>query len=103
MHPDLWDNYVSDEFNTEDFHCVNYLVYCTHMQVPKIFYNLVEDNYPDSFYYPWHGTSCSGIIGSSKNDVCGVGIAHEVNLGGIYCLHNLSSFSTHIISESWYY
>ena len=32
---------------------------------------------------PGHGTACAGIIGASKdNKTCGVGIAHEVNLGG---------------------
>ena len=42
----------------------------------------MEDHSDPSTNSPWHGTSCGGIIGSSKNNVCGVGIAYEANLGG---------------------
>ena len=45
-------------------------------------HNFVDDSDDPSTNNPWHGTSCGGIIASSKNDVCGVGIAYESNLGG---------------------
>ena len=45
-------------------------------------YDFVENDEDPSSNNPWHGTSCGGIIGGAKNDVCGVGIAYEVNLGG---------------------
>ena len=44
-------------------------------------YDFIEEDYDPSSNNPWHGTSCSGIIGSAKNDICGIGIAYEVNLG----------------------
>ena len=28
-----------------------------------------------------HGTRCAGVVGASRNSSCGVGIAHECNLG----------------------
>ena len=56
------------------------------LQVPEISYNFVEDTNDTSLYYPWHGTACGGIVGSLKDDrTCGVGVAHEVNLGGKFC------------------
>ena len=47
-------------------------------------YDFIEGDLDPSSNNPWHGTSVGGIIGSVKdNDVCGVGIAYEVNLGGV--------------------
>ena len=37
------------------------------------YYFIEGDNDPSS-NFPWHGTSCGGIIGAVRNDVCGVGI-----------------------------
>ena len=53
----------------------------TFLQSPQTSYNFVEDHSDPSTNYPWHGTSCGGIIGSSKNTICSVGIAYEANLG----------------------
>ena len=51
-------------------------------QAPLVSYNFRDNSGDPSTGFPWHGTSCGGIIGAVKNDVCGVGIAYEVNLGG---------------------
>ena len=46
-------------------------------------FDFVEGDVDPSNIYAYHGTSIGGIIGSVKdNDVCGVGIAYDVNLGG---------------------
>ena len=53
------------------------------LQVPQVAYNYIQNHQDPSTNFPSHGTSVGGIIGSVKdNDVCGVGIAYEVNLGG---------------------
>ena len=38
-------------------------------------YDFIEGDNDPSSNFPWHGTSCGGIIGAVRNDVCGVGIA----------------------------
>lgn len=54
-----------------------------HLQVPEISYDFVDDDNDPSNGFPSHGTACGGIVGSLKEGaICGVGIAHEVNLGG---------------------
>ena len=46
-------------------------------------YDFLEEDLDPSSNFPWHGTSCGGIIGSIKNGlICGVGIAYNTNLGG---------------------
>ena len=46
-------------------------------------YDFVDEDLDPSNNFPWHGTSCGGIIGSVKDDLtCGVGIAYNSNLGG---------------------
>ena len=55
-------------------------------------YNFIENDNDPSTNYPWHGTSCGGIIGAVRNDVCGVGIAYEVNLGGKVLQRKLACF-----------
>ena len=46
-------------------------------------YDFREEDLDPSSNFPWHGTSCSGIIGSVKDGLtCGVGIAYNSNLGG---------------------
>ena len=46
-------------------------------------YNFLEEDLDPSSNFPWHGTSCSGIIGSVKDGLtCGIGIAYNSNLGG---------------------
>ena len=53
------------------------------LQAPQVAYDFIQNDQDPSSGFPSHGTSVGGIIGSVKNnDVCGVGIAHEVNLGG---------------------
>lgn len=37
-------------------------------------------------YHDRHGTRCAGQIAAAKNDVCGVGIAHESKIAGIRIL-----------------
>ena len=39
------------------------------------------DPSPD-YWWSDHGTNSAGIIGAARNDVCGVGIAYNVFLGG---------------------
>ena len=34
-----------------------------------------------------HGTECSGVVGMSNNSICGVGVAHQANIG---CEHYTS-------------
>ena len=46
-------------------------------------YDFIEDDHNPSSDVRHHGTSCGGIIGAVRNDVCGVGIAYDVNLGGM--------------------
>ena len=51
-------------------------------QAPAVSFDLVDfDIYPDTSDRD-HGTSVAGVIGASKNNVCGTGVAYEVNLGG---------------------
>ena len=46
-------------------------------------YDFIEEDQDPSSNFPWHGTSCGGIIGSVKDGLtCGVGIAYNTNLGG---------------------
>ena len=46
-------------------------------------FNYVLNEQDPSTNSPSHGTSVAGIVGAAKdNDICGVGIAYEVNLGG---------------------
>ena len=46
-------------------------------------YDFVEEDNDPSNNFPWHGTSCGGIIGAVQDDfTCGVGIAYNSNLGG---------------------
>ena len=53
------------------------------LQVYETSYDFIEDDNDPSNTYPSHGTACGGIVGAFKdNGACGVGIAHEVNLGG---------------------
>ena len=28
-----------------------------------------------------HGTECAGVVGMSNNSICGVGVAHQANIG----------------------
>ena len=28
-----------------------------------------------------HGTECAGIVGMTKNSICGIGVAHHANIG----------------------
>ena len=50
----------------------------TFSQAPKVSYDTGEDS--DSSNE--HGTRCSGIVAAMQDDfTCGVGIAHECNLG----------------------
>ena len=28
-----------------------------------------------------HGTECSGVVGMANNSVCGIGVAHQANIG----------------------
>ena len=54
------------------------------MQLKTLSHDIVNDDQdpsPDNCSNS-HGTSCAGIIGAAKNDVCGVGIAYNVYLGG---------------------
>ena len=53
------------------------------LQAPSVSYDFIEGDNDPSSNFPWHGTSCGGIIGAVRNDVCGVGIAYDVNLGGM--------------------
>ena len=53
------------------------------LQAPQASYDFVQNDPDPSSNFPSHGTSCGGIIGAVQNDVCGVGIAYEVNLGGM--------------------
>ena len=53
------------------------------LQAPQVSYDFVQNDPDPSSNFPSHGTSCGGIIGAVRNDVCGVGIAYEVNLGGM--------------------
>ena len=53
------------------------------LQVAETSYDFVEDDNDPSNVNPYHGTACGGVLGALKDDeTCGVGIAHEVNLGG---------------------
>ena len=46
-------------------------------------YNFFDGSQDPSSGYPWHGTACGGIVGSlQENQTCGVGVAHNANLGG---------------------
>ena len=54
---------------------------CLLLQVPQVSYDFRQNDPDPSSNFPSHGTSCGGIIGTVRNDVCGVGIAYEVNLG----------------------
>ena len=29
-----------------------------------------------------HGTQCSAIVGMANNNVCGIGVAYQANIGG---------------------
>ena len=52
-------------------------------KVPQVAFNYVLNEQDPSTNSPSHGTSVAGIVGAAKdNDICGVGIAYEVNLGG---------------------
>ena len=46
-----------------------------------------SDPTPDNYYSDdpdSHGTECAGVIGMAKsNRYCGVGVAHEANIGGM--------------------
>ena len=54
-------------------------------QVLQASYDFIDDDQDPSNHFPWHGTSCGGIIGSAKDGrTCGVGIAYNSNLGGKY-------------------
>lgn len=54
-----------------------------HAQVLQASYDFIENDQDPSNHFPWHGTSCGGIIGSAKDGrTCGVGIAYNSNLGG---------------------
>ena len=56
------------------------------LQVPQASYDFIQNDNDPSSNSPSHGTSCGGIIGAVKNNVCGLGIAYNVNLGGKkYC------------------
>ena len=58
-------------------------VYLLLLQAPSISYDFIGYDTDPSDHYPQHGTNCGGIIGALKDNVtCGVGIAHEANLGG---------------------
>ena len=28
-----------------------------------------------------HGTECAGVVGMTRNDICGIGVAHHANIG----------------------
>ena len=58
-------------------------MYLLLLQAPSISYNFISYYTDPLIYYPWHGTNCGGVIGALQDNVtCGVGIAHEANLGG---------------------
>ena len=57
----------------------------THVQVDQTSYDFLDEDKDPSNQYPWHGTSCGGIIGAVKDEeTCGLGIAYNCNLGGKY-------------------
>ena len=58
------------------------LIIILYFKVPEVSYDMIENDRDPSSNFPWHGTSCAGIIGAGKNRFCGMGIAYEVNLGG---------------------
>ena len=48
-------------------------------------YDVIDGDYDPVSYDDSHGSSCAGIVGSvHNNDECGVGIAYDSNIGGIY-------------------
>ena len=56
---------------------------CFLWQAPLVSYDYVEnDTDPSAYGMSRHGTGCSGIVAAVKdNSHCGVGVAHESNLG----------------------
>ena len=87
-HSDLWDNFVSlIAILRFSIHTVTYF-----LQAPQVSYDFVEDDFDPSRSSQSHGTKVGGIIGAGKNDVCGVGIAHKVNLAGEF-LHYTEQFA----------
>ena len=56
------------------------------MQDSSASYDFIQDdNDPTPDYNSdepnTHGTECSGVVGMSNNSICGVGVAHQANIG----------------------
>ena len=60
------------------------------MQVYQTSYDFIDEDKDPSDHYPYHGTSCGGIIGAVKDEeMCGLGIAYNCNLGGKYITEHI--------------
>ena len=74
------------------------------LQVPEISYNFYANHNDTSTFYPIHGTACGGVVGALNDDrTCGVGVAHEVNLGGktLLCVLAIVEKDNLLILSQW--
>ena len=82
-HSDLRGNYVSKIHSILFVHSKTLLSHSQDSQASRDFIHYDSDPTPDwnSEEPNSHGTECAGVVGMARNGICGVGVAHDANIG----------------------
>ena len=92
-HNDLRVNYVSIQDTSVRNKCERFNFTMQDQNASFDFVHFDLDPTPDYIdgELQAHGTQCSGIVGMANSSVCGIGVAHQANIGGrLILLHPLS-------------